>query len=144
VYWLGNAFWGPEAYPEAKTSSEVARATNARTAAAVEEMSESHLHSCNTVAGFHIHAIDGEIGHVDDFIVDDRSWAICYLRVDTSNWIGGKAVLVPQRALEDVNWYDSTIRVGVTRDKVLNSPEYDAEMLNREYEQRLDAYYGPP
>jgi hypothetical protein len=141
VYWLGNAFWGPDAYPDARTSAEVARATAGRTAAALEDTSESHLHSWISIVGYHIRATDGEIGHVDDFIVDDRSWAIRYFRVDTSNWIGGQAVVVPQRALADVNWGDSTISVKLTRDKVWNSPHFDSRMLNREYDQRLDSYY---
>jgi hypothetical protein len=138
---MGTAHWGPAAYPDAITSAQVARATDARTATALDESPESHLHSCRSVAGFHIRAGDGEIGHVDDFIFDDRSWAIRYLRVDTSNWIGGKAVLVPQRALQDVRWHDSTIRVALTREQVKNSPEYDADLLNAEDERRLDDYF---
>ena len=28
------------------------------------------LHKFSKVKGFHIHAVDGEIGHVDDFLLD--------------------------------------------------------------------------
>jgi hypothetical protein len=43
---------------------------------------------------------DQEIGHVEEFIVDDESWEVRYLVIDTSNWWIGKKVLVaPQRGL---------------------------------------------
>ena len=51
------------------------------------------LHKTSRLKGFHLHATDGEIGHVDDFLVDP-AWKVAYLVVDTSNWIGGKSVLV--------------------------------------------------
>ena len=40
--------------------------------------------------GCHIEATDGTIGHVDNFLIDEFSWAVRYLVVDTSNWIGGR------------------------------------------------------
>jgi hypothetical protein len=48
------------------------------------------LHKLSKVHGFHVHALDGEIGHVDDFLLDESTWALRYLIVDTTNWIGGK------------------------------------------------------
>ena len=52
------------------------------------------MHKTSALLGYHILATDGEIGHVDDFLVDDVSWRIRYLMIDTSNWIGGRTVLV--------------------------------------------------
>ena len=93
--------------------------------------------------GHHIQATDGEIGHVDDFLFDDQTWAIQYLRVDTSNWIGGRAVLVPRRALRDNSWPETKIYVELSRDQIANSPTYDPARLNREYEE-LDEHSGAP
>jgi hypothetical protein len=45
---------------------------------------DCHLRSCSAVMGYHLHAKDGDVGHVDDFLVDDRTWAIRYLVVNTS------------------------------------------------------------
>ncbi|MDD5092592.1 MAG: PRC-barrel domain-containing protein, partial [Candidatus Wallbacteria bacterium] len=36
------------------------------------------LRSTHQVSGYHIQAEDGEIGHVEDFIIDDDSWTIRY------------------------------------------------------------------
>lgn len=140
LYWDGPGFWGPSPYPGALMAG--AGGIDARGFGAVEHTSDSRVRSGRTLMGNHIEATDGEIGHVDDLIVDDESWAIRYLRIDTSNWIGGKAVLAPQRALREVNWLESKVRVALTREQVKNSPEYDPRVLNREYEERLAAHYG--
>ena len=47
---------------------------------------DPHLRSIAAVTGYHIHASDGEIGHVEDFLVEDADWSIHYLVVDTKNW----------------------------------------------------------
>jgi hypothetical protein len=141
-YWGGMGYWGPAEYPGALAGPGAVRTDRASTAAAVEERADSHVRSCNAVMGYHIHATNGEIGHVDDFIFDDERWAIRYLRVDTSNWIGGKPVLVPQAALREVNWIDARINVALTKDQVWNSPEFDPGLLNRDgYVERLETHY---
>ena len=83
------------------------------------------LHKTSKMTGFHIIATDGEIGHVDDFLVDE-SWTLRYLVVDTSNWIGGKSVLISPSALEKVNSPEKEIRVKLTRDQIEHSPSVDS------------------
>jgi hypothetical protein len=67
-------------------------------------------------------AIDGEIGHVDDFIVDDELWTIWRLIVDTSNWPGGRSVLVSPARVRSIDWNSSKILVDITRERVRKSP----------------------
>jgi hypothetical protein len=74
--------------------------------------------------GFHLHASDGEIGHVDDFLVDP-AWAVRYLVVDTSNWIGGKHVLISPAAIQKIDVEAQEIRVKLTRDQIQQSPSVD-------------------
>ena len=50
---------------------------------------DPHLRSTEAVAGYHIHAVDGEIGHVEDFLLEVADWSIHYLVVDTKNWWPG-------------------------------------------------------
>lgn len=59
--------------------------------------SNPHLRSTNDVSGHHVHATDGEIGHAEDFLLDDATWAIRYFVIDTKNWWPGKKVLVRRR-----------------------------------------------
>ena len=55
---------------------------------------DPRLRSTHDVSGHHIQAKDGEIGHVEDFIIDDETWMIRYLIVDTLNFWEGKKVLI--------------------------------------------------
>lgn len=93
---------------------------------AIEKSNEDlHLRSCRQVTGYHIHAIDGDIGHVNDFILDDLTWQISYLLVATHHGIGGKKVEVAVRHVKDVQWEDSKVLVDVTVDTIKNSPAVD-------------------
>jgi Ni,Fe-hydrogenase III large subunit len=76
------------------------------------------LHKLSKVHGFHVHALDGDIGHVDDFLLDESTWALRYLVVDTTNWIGGKRVLVSPQVITGVDADARRIDVSLTRDQI--------------------------
>jgi len=76
---------------------------------------DSHLRSIKAGTGYHIQATDGEIGHVENMLLDDHTWAIRYLVVDTSNWWGGHHVLVAPQWIQRVSWAEATVSVDVTR-----------------------------
>ena len=82
------------------------------------------LHKTSRLKGFHLHATDGEIGHVDDFLVD-TSWKVAYLVVDTSNFVGGKSVLVSPSAIVKVDAEAKEIRVKLSRKEIQQSPSVD-------------------
>lgn len=84
-----------------------------------------HVRSTEELKGFHIEATDGEVGHVDDLLIDEDSWRICYLVVDTSNWIGGKWVAVAPGVLRGIDWEHGKLEVGITREAVKQSPPID-------------------
>ena len=111
----------------------------------VEKQGDPHLRSTKEVIGYHIEAKDGEIGHVENFIIDDESWAIRYMVVDTSNWWLGKKVLVSPQWIAEVDWAESKVRVDLSREEIKRSPEFDPyALVNREYEERLYDHYGRP
>jgi hypothetical protein len=80
------------------------------------------LHRLSRVKGFHIHATDGQIGHVDDFVIDEATWAIQYLVVDTSNFIGGKWVVVAPSTIKGIEWGKLRVDVALTRDQIKAGP----------------------
>ena len=84
------------------------------------------LHKFSKIRGFHIHAVDGEIGHVDDVLVDESNWGLRYLVVDTSNWIGGKQVLVSPQVVNEVDAEKSKISVALTREQIKQSATIDS------------------
>jgi hypothetical protein len=109
------------------------------------ESADPHLRSAEEVRGYHIQATDHEIGHVEDYIVDDVSWSIRYMVVDTRNWLPGKKVIISPSWIGFVDWCNRSVEVLLTREEVKESPEYDPlTPVNREYEVRLYDFYGRP
>jgi uncharacterized protein YrrD len=90
---------------------------------------DPHLRSTTSVMGYYIHATDGEIGHVADYIVDDETWILRFLLVDTRNWLPGKTVLLAPRSITRVEWADSMVYVNLSRESVKQSPEFDPPQL---------------
>ena len=105
---------------------------------------DPHLRSAADVTGFTVEAADGEIGHIEDFVVaDDESWAIRYAVVDTVNWWPGKKVLIVPRWFKDISWDQETVAIDLTRQQIKDGPEYlGTSTLDRGYEERLHRQYG--
>jgi len=93
---------------------------------AMPEIADERLDSVKTTSGYHIRARNGEIGHVDDFLIGQDSWRIRYLLVDTSNWIGGRSVIVSSDAVERVDKEDNQIYVAADRAAIENAPELES------------------
>lgn len=106
---------------------------------------DPHLRSIAEVTGYHVHATDGNIGHVEDFLVESESWAVRYLIVNTSNWWVGQHVLISPYAVKEVDWSDHRIGLDIARDKVRSSPSWNpADTINSEFERRLHSHYDWP
>jgi hypothetical protein len=139
-YWGGPYLWGSGYLPAAVTAPVAVAPPDG----AVQSM-DSHLRSSREVTGYHIEASDGEIGHLDGFLVEDQAWAIRYLEVATRNWWPGKKVLVSPTWIERVSWADSRVYAAMTRDAIQSAPAYvDSMPITREYENRLYFHYGRP
>jgi hypothetical protein len=145
-YWGGPGLWGMGGYPGSLTNvSRIEEEMKTRPTSATQSSDDCHLRSCRAVIGNHIHATDGDIGHVKDLLVDDHTWAIRYLIVDTSHWWGGHHVLIAPQWIERVSWLDAVVSVDLTRQAVKDAPAYDVgAQLNREQEQGMYEHYGRP
>ena len=86
---------------------------------------DQHLRSTDKVARYNIHATDGDIGHVNDFIMDDQTWQLLFFVVDTHNWFGGKKVLIPVSDIKEVQWDNSKVVIDITVDAVKSSKLFD-------------------
>ena len=136
AYWDGPYAWGSYLY--------AAMARDQMDTTRKEESSwDHHLRSTKDGTGYRIQASDGEIGHVEDFVVDDSSWTIRYLVVDTRNWWPGREVLISPLWIDNIEWVDRKVSLSMTRESVRNSPEYTAAaLLTRDYETRLHEHYN--
>lgn len=106
---------------------------------------DARLRSFQEVSGYGISALDGDIGHIEDMILDDGRWLFQMFVVDTRNWLPGKHVVL------DTEWIgriDHTEKEGITdlkRDVIKNAPEYrPTDPINEEYKHQLYDYYGRP
>ena len=134
-YWNGPYMWG--SYPNVVRDPKMWRESIQD-----EKSWDRHLRSTSEVEGYVIQASDGDIGNIKDFIIDDDTWAIRYLVVDTGKWWPGKRVLVSPQWIESVSWDLSTVSVNLSRDAVRQSPEYTDEfLLTRDYEAGLHVHY---
>ena len=103
------------------------------------QSNDQQLRSCGSVIGHHIHASDGEIGHVQSMLVDEKTWAIRYLVIDTGDLGMGQKVLIPPQWIKTVNSANASVSLKLTRETVKNSPRYESsEELNRT--QKLGLY----
>jgi hypothetical protein len=104
-----------------------------------------HLRSAKEIRGYHVQGSDDAIGHIEDFIVDDETWEVRYLVIDTSNWWLGKKVLIAPQWATGVSWEEGKVFIDLPRQAIKGSPEWDANAaVNREYETHLYDYYGRP
>lgn len=139
-YWGGPNLWGTELYP-----AGLAVPMAVPVAPVQKQSVDSHLRSSDEVTGYHMEASDGEIGHLDGFILDEEAWSVRYIEVATRNWWPGKKVLLSPGWIEKVSWPESRVYVGVSREAIINGPEYTAGTpITRDYERRLYFHYGRP
>ncbi len=171
-YWGGGGLWGEGAFPSLmlsdidsregeaayeqqqigksyahrETDLHGVRANPGHLPRTGEQASPSHddphLRSCKSVVGHEIHAIDGLIGHVCGFMVDEDTWAIRYMVVETGHWWSGHKVLIVPDWISSVNWFESTVTVALSRAAVKESPHFESTAeLDREQEAGLYKHY---
>jgi hypothetical protein len=104
-----------------------------------------HLRSAETTLGYHLEATDGTIGHIEEFLVDERSWQIRYLVIDTRNWLPGRKVVVAPAWIESTDWVRRRLVVNLTRHAIKHSPPYDPDLQwNPAYSAELHEHYRRP
>jgi hypothetical protein len=111
----------------------------------VRHGSDPHVRSVNEVIGYHLQAVDGEIGHVENLMIDDGDWSIHYFIVDTRNWWPGKRVLISPLAVKSIEWFDRRVELDVTVEQVKASPLWDPlSAFSQVYAKQLHRHYGWP
>jgi hypothetical protein len=137
-YWGGPYSWGQYPYPmrDREKWGESPQG---------EKTWDPNLRSTDYVSGHHIQATDGEIGHIEDFVIDSETWAIRYLIVGTRNWWPGKKILISPQWIDRVSWTESKVFVSLSRETIKQSPEFKEEsLMSRDYETGLYRHYNRP
>jgi hypothetical protein len=149
-YYGWDAYWGVTHFGAAAlTNSElkIVPETAQRDAEAEKfpPADVSGLHSVAAANGAHVHALDGDIGHIENLLADDSNWEIRYLIVATRNWWPGKVVQLSPYAVKEADWFDRRVNVSVTREQVKSAPVWDPLALaDRASEEALHRHFGWP
>jgi uncharacterized protein YrrD len=144
-YWGGMGLWGSGGYPGMMMPGLAHDPSALANERAHRAHDDPHLRSCREVKGYHLQATDGDIGHVAGYLIDDKSWAIRFLIVNTSNWWIGHQVLIACEWIDSVDWEDHKVATSLSRAAVKASPPYDsALLLDFAGEQSIYRHYGRP
>jgi uncharacterized protein YrrD len=132
-YWPSTSNWAtgtaPVIPPLAGGAVELPKRRLREGSAAARSEGDSHLRSGSEVRGYAIAAGDDLIGHVEDFLFDEETWAVRYLVLKTRNWLPGKHVLITSEQIKEVDWFLRAVSVSMTRKEVEQSPPFDPDYL---------------
>ncbi len=151
-YWGGTGLWGNAAYPgtlltgvgaDGFDSAGGAREANSPSVDGARLATDQHLRSCKEVSNYRVHAIDGDLGQVEGLIVEERSWSLRYMIVNTGHWWAGHSVLISPEWIDSVSWINQKVSIDLTRQSIRSAPVYDSTLqLNRDHELGIYKHYG--
>ncbi len=143
LYWAGAGLWGYGPYPSAEVPDP---AENRRHRERLEEITESHLRSCDELTDYRMMAGDEEIGRLTDFIVETKPWKIRYLVVRTGSWLKSREVVISPDWISSISWSERVVAADdLDRSRIAEAPSFDSHVgVNRDYEGMLYDYYGRP
>jgi hypothetical protein len=125
-YWTGGGLWGGAAFPLLQLTEQGRPNEPAAELVPTSEKGDPHLRSTQAITGYHIETGEGTIGHAIDFIVDEKSWAICHLVVETGHWYSGKEIVISPSQIQRISYAESKVFVSISKEAILKAPEYHA------------------
>ena len=107
-----------------------------------EHPEDADLRSAREVVGYHVHATDGDVGYVENYLIDGGDWNIRYLVASTRHWLPGREFLLAASWIASISWDRREVSVPFTREHLEHSPPYEKNRpLLREYEEQLHAHF---
>jgi hypothetical protein len=121
AYWDGGGMWGLGGYPVLLPPSK----DEMKAYLQYHHRDDKHLQSTKAITGYHIQTVDGTIGHVSGLLVDDQSWAIREVVVESGHWYAGKEILISPEKVERISYEESTVFVNLTKAEIQRTAEND-------------------
>lgn len=115
-YWSNPVLWGAGAMP-----GNVAAAAGTVAAPRIEQDApggDPHLRSSNEVIGYDVQALDGALGSVEDFVIDEHTWKVSDVVIDTTKWWPGGKVRLGAEQVERIDWAARKVHVRLSRDEL--------------------------
>ena len=120
TYWSGGGLWGMSGYPSLPQETVPSDGRMD-----FVHPNDPDLRSAKAVTDFDIESMDGPLGHVTDFKVDDRSWAISDIVVESGHWYHGKEVLIAPSQVDRISFEDSKVFVRLTKEDISKTTEHN-------------------
>jgi hypothetical protein len=109
------------------------------------ELKGSNLQSARAVTSYQFQAQDGKLGSIEDFIVNDDTWGIYYLVVDTGHWCPGQKVLVSPFSISEISRTKAKVLVNLNWETIQNGPRYECSRgLGQEYKHKPYQHQARP
>jgi hypothetical protein len=71
-------------------------------------------------------------------MMDDKSWAIRHLVVETGRWFSGKEVLISASKIDRISYVESKVVVNLTKEAIRKAPEFDILPIGAEVHHTWD------
>ncbi|MFW5814285.1 MAG: hypothetical protein ACOCWX_02455 [Spirochaetota bacterium] len=143
VYWGGAGLWGSAMTPMEAGTVSYGPATEEEPIAAGED--EYHLRSTREVEGYKVHTSDGEVGTVAGFLIEDTTWAVRYLRIETKDEIGDGSLYVSPHWVDEISWIERKLSLGINNERLSRVPTVGVQGTpTRDEEEKLHEFFGQP
>lgn len=104
----------------------------------------SHLRSMREVLGYSIYTADGEVGSIEDFIIEDTLWGIHHAVLGLGQ-PSERSIITPPTSIRSISWPGKAAWLNLTFEDLQKKPDFDATCpVNQDIEHRLYDYYGRP
>src|SRR5688500_462819 len=114
VYWVGDGFGGFGGFPGIiSTRIERVQSNHGH-----DEPEDAHLRSTRAVTGYQVHALDGTVGYVSDFVVDEESWVIREVVVQAGHWYSARTVRISPRDIQKISYEESAVFLTLSLENV--------------------------
>ena len=137
-YWQGDGLWGMSGFPILSEKPEPFHGEQGTDAPVARKTVDGHLRSAQGIISYKVQAGAELAGQVEDFLLDDKTWAIGHVVVDVGTWLSGKKVLILPSEIERISWDESKVSVKLTKEALLGSSEFDPVSFGiREHDPRI-------
>jgi hypothetical protein len=121
-YWQGDALWGMSGFPILELPVETTPENPAIVSGPQPRHPDANLRSTKAVNGYHLQTSDGTVGHICDFMLDSKTWAIHELTIKIGHRFSGKEVQIPATSVSRISYDESTVFVNLTSEAVEKYP----------------------
>jgi hypothetical protein len=139
-YWAGAYYpWGWGVEPSAVFAEPPEGAD------AEEEEGDPHLRSLEKIRSYQVSAPNDTFGRVEDLVMDDATWTIRYVQLETRKWLPGQSVLLSPEWFSRFDWDNKTLACELTRDTIERIPKLSRGMpVTRAFETALFEHFDKP